>query len=674
MITSNQATETVDPQETSRMRAVPSPPARIQRAAEAASRLIPFALIVYLALDKGGFAIDAYSQIGLLAWWVVAVGLVFGTLSGRGIGGAGWVALGLLAAFTAWTALGISWSPSSERSFVEAARVAVYLGVFVAAMLLGGDRLRATLEAVGAACVVIAAVALLSRLHPSWFPANELADVLPSVQSRLAYPLNYWNALAGLVAIGLPLVAWAAAGARQTAVRAVAAAALPIMALTIYYTYSRGGLLATTAALIAFLALAPRRIAVLGALLPAAIGSAIVIWAASRRGDLAAGLTDQSALSQGNEMLAIVVIVVLLIGLISAAMTLAASRGRLPAAPVVSRRLALGLLVGVVVAGGVAFVALDGPHHVSDSWTTFKQPADPGDTSSRLSSASGNGRWQYWSAAVHANATAPLIGIGPGTFVLWWNQHRDISGFVRDAHSLFVETLGELGIIGLALIAGFVGFLLIGGVRKCLTAIDDGRRLELAAATASMVAFTVAAGLDWLWELAVIPIAFLLVAAATLLSAEETPAQAEPTRRHEPTRRRRILAVAATGTAAIASIAVMVGIGIPMLGSERVAASQREVREGDLASALASAESAADLQPYAASPRVQEALILELDDSLSKASAQARLATDRESTNWETWFVLSRVLAQRGKDGAALRAFHTAQSLDPLSPLLNPEG
>ena len=42
-----------------------------------------------------------------------------------------------------------------------------------------------------------------ARLHPAWFPANDQATYLHNTE-RLAYPLNYWNALAALMAIGVP--------------------------------------------------------------------------------------------------------------------------------------------------------------------------------------------------------------------------------------------------------------------------------------------------------------------------------------------------------------------------------------------------------------------------------------------------------------------------------------
>ena len=86
------------------------------------------------------------------------------------IGRTGWILLGLLAAFAVWTALGIGWSESAERSVIELARVPRILGVLALALAVQGrDGLRRTVAAVGAAIAVIAAIALLSRLHPAWF-------------------------------------------------------------------------------------------------------------------------------------------------------------------------------------------------------------------------------------------------------------------------------------------------------------------------------------------------------------------------------------------------------------------------------------------------------------------------------------------------------------------------
>jgi tetratricopeptide (TPR) repeat protein len=186
------------------------------------------------------------------------------------------------------------------------------------------------------------------------------------------------------------------------------------------------------------------------------------------------------------------------------------------------------------------------------------------------------------------------------------------------------------------------------------------------------VAFAVIAGVDWLWEIAVIPVTFLFVAAA-ILQADPRP-DAE---RSSPARfdgRRDGLSLLVRIAAALAAAGAIFVIAVPMLSDERVGASQADFRNGDLAGALDAARDAVDLQPYSASPRLQEAFVLEAMGDLREAAAAARAATEAESTNWETFYVLSRIEAQRGRREPALRALRRARELDPFSAVLNPAG
>ncbi len=173
--------------------------------------------------------------------------------------------------------------------------------------------------------------------------------------------------------------------------------------------------------------------------------------------------------------------------------------------------------------------ALGAPGAIEDGWHTFKQPASPqgNETSDRFISASGTGRYQYWAAAVDANARDPLIGIGPGTYEYWWAREGTIPGFVRDAHSLYLETLAELGIVGLLLIGGFIVAVLVAAARKATRGSPESRGL-VAAAAAGCAAFATAAAIDWVWEVAVLPVAFLLLAAAVLAHGEAEQAAAPP--------------------------------------------------------------------------------------------------------------------------------------------------
>ena len=76
-------------------------------------------------------------------------------------------------------------------------------------------------------------------------------------------------------------------------------------------------------------------------------------------------------------------------------------------------------------------VAAGAPGELADRWQEFKQPVDPGGGTARFESTAGNGRYQAWQAALDANATDPLVGIGPGTYEYWWARE----GTVSDLHS-----------------------------------------------------------------------------------------------------------------------------------------------------------------------------------------------------------------------------------------------
>lgn len=635
--------------------------------AAASAWLLAAALVTYLGVERGGFEQPVYSEVGIAAWWVVAIAALAGA-GARGLGRDCWVAAALLGAFAGWTAFGVSWSESAGRSVEELARVITYLGVFAAALLLAGERrARLIAGAVASGIALIALLALLSRLQPGWFPDNRLPDVLLGTQSRLAYPLGYWNALAGLLAIGLPLLLWATLSARRTALRGFAAAAAPLLILAGYFTYSRAGIIAAVAALAILAGLSERRLALIAPLTPVVAAGAFLIWQASTREQLADGLETATANAQGDQLLALALLASSLSGLIVVVLAVARKRDRLSEVAAVPRATAVKLTALTALVATLAFVGAGGPSKVANGYSEFKDPMGLSDSSGRLASFAGNGRWQYWSEAVDAAASEPLLGIGPGTFAFWWAENRDIdNGLVRDAHSLFVETLGELGIVGLVLLVGFFGFVLVIGARRALRATGESRLL-LAATTASFAAFAVAAGLDWLWEVAAVPVAALLVAASMLRSESGDGVDATSGPATSATRPRLVRAAAVVAAAvAIASIA------LPYRSDELLTESRERARAGDLDGALSAADGAIDLQPFAGEPRIQRALVLERRGELEQAALAARQATEREPTNWETWFVLARVQQQRDMVGSALIAFREAQDLNPNSQLLDP--
>lgn len=623
-----------------------------------------FGLIAYLGIEGGGYDPLVHDQVGIAVWWVLLAGVLVGALPSRRPGTLALAGLGLLTAFVAWTALSLTWTESVEKTSADLARVATYLGVFGLA-LFSRDRehARRAVAAVAAGIVFIAAIALLSRLHPAWFPgADQTAQFLTGNRERLSYPLHYWNGLAALVAIGAPLVLHWAARARTTFWRAAATAALPALALTAFFTLSRAGIAAAVVAVVLFVALTSDRIALLPTLALSGLGGLVLILAAASRDALQDGLLNATAESQGDSLLVIVILVCLAVAGLRAGLDLA-TRGRSrPAWTRVPRRQALivagvGAMVVLIVAG-----AAGAPGRVSDGWGEFKEKGSPGKGTERLSSTAGQNRYQLWSAAVKENASEPLTGTGSGTFEYWWTRNADVPEIVRDTHSLYLQTLGELGIVGFALLLGFLGVVLGAGTVLLLRA-GPGERSLPAAALAGCVAFCITAAFDWMWQLPVLPVALLLLASVLLGGGLRAPGEGEGDERG--------LALAPRLGVMVLSLAAIVAIAIPLASTSLVRSSEADARAGDLDAALEEARTAQNVQPGAASPRLQQALVLEQLGDFPAAVEAARAATEREPTNWRTWLVLARIEAENGQAAAAVRAYAEAKSLNPLSPLFD---
>jgi O-Antigen ligase len=624
-----------------------------------------FGLVAYLGLEGGGYDPLVHDQVGIAVWWVVLAGVLVGALPRRRPGTLALAGLGLLTAFVAWTALSLTWTESVEKTSADLARVAAYLGVFGLA-LFSRDResARRVVAAVGAGIVFIAAIALLSRLHHSWFPAaDQTAQFLTSNRERLSYPLHYWNGLAALIAIGAPLILHLAVRAKTTAWRSAATAALPVLVLTAFLTLSRAGIAAGVVAIALFVALTSDRLALLPTLGLSGLGSLILLLAASSRDALQDGLLNTAADRQGDELLAIVLVVCAAVGLLRAAVDRATRDRTRPAWTRVPQRNALialgaGVLIALVVAGA--------PGRVSDGWAEFKEKGSPGKGTERLSSTAGQNRYQLWSAAVKENESEPLTGTGSGTFEYWWARNADVPEIVRDTHSLYLQTLGELGIVGLALLLGFLGVVLGGGCANLLRAAPLERSL-LAAALAGCVAFCIAAAFDWMWQLPVLPAALLLLASVLLNGSRRSVNGSRRSGDGGP----RGLPLGPRIAAAAAALAAIVAIAIPLASTSLVRSSEADARAGDLSGALEDARTAQNVQPGAASPRLQQALVLEAQGSFGAAAEAARAAAEREPTNWRTWLVLSRIEAQNGQAAAAVDAYAKAKSLNPLSPIFD---
>ncbi len=646
--------------------------------------LLTFAIVLYLALNGGGYDLVVRNQVGIAVWWGVLVTALLGLLPVGRFGLTARVSVLLLGVFVVWTGVTSSWSASIERSFEQLSLVACYLGFFVVGLCVHRDRERAIRQTLGSVATAIALVALLaviSRLRPGTFPnAQQTAALLPNTKSRLSWPLNYWNGLGALMALGLPLLLAVATSARRLLLQAAAAGAAPLVALCGYLTFSRGGAAAGAVALIVFFALTRERLVKLLTALLIAAGGAILIAGAVQRAAVEKGLTDAAARHQGRQLLVVAGFVCVGTALAQVAIALAARHATAPrwlrVSPARSRA-ALAVAAVVAIAAGVA---AGGPGWLSRRWQEFKRPTAANlnvDGLGRFGAANGNGRYQLWQAAVDAADQKVRTGWGAGTYALLWPPRASQYDPVQNAHSLYLETLAEEGVPGLALLVVFLGGV-VGGAISAVVRSRHEARTQAAAAAAACCAFLISAAIDWVWQLPVLAGAFLLLGAATLSpvaprvrvrsSALEADGSAGGTR--SPRIARRPWAV--RGALALVALVCLALIALPLAETTALRSSQSAAASGATATALKDAQTAARIEPGAASPQLQLALVLETQDRLAPAVFYARRATRDEPLNWGAWLVLSRLESEAGQPRPALQAYERARSLNPRSPLFTP--
>ena len=403
----------------------------------------------------------------------------------------GIVALGSLAALTGWTALSLRWAPLGEPAGEDIQRLALYTAALATALALLKDPAAARLAeplllaGIAGAC----AYGLSERLLPDLV---DLQDVL-SAGDRLAQPLTYWNATGAFAALGLVLAAGIAGdGERATALRAAAAGTAPVTGLTLYLTFSRGALGAAAAGFAILLALAPTAAQLRAAILVAAAAAIPSIATLV----LPAVTHEKSGDRQGAGMLA------LLAG--TAAIAVLFQRlapDRAPRLP----RLRLLAAGAIAVALAVTAIAVTQVERRSGADTPAASPT-------RLASVQSN-RYAYWKVALRTFADHPLDGIGSGGFQAAWLKDRPFREPVRDAHSLYLETPAELGLVGLLLLAALVGAVGVGAARA-----------RLPAATAALSVWALHAAVDWDWEMPALTLVAIALAGLVLTSPDRRAA------------------------------------------------------------------------------------------------------------------------------------------------------
>jgi hypothetical protein len=248
----------------------------------------------------------------------------------------------------------------------------------------------------------------------------------------------------------------------------------------------------------------------------------------------------------------------------------------------------------------------------------------------------GGDRPLFWRVALEEFGERPLLGSGAGTYAQVWLERRPADIPVRDAHSILVEALAELGLVGAGLVVVLLTMPLVWARR--------GRTRPLVpAAGGAFAAYAVHASADWDWEMPAITLAGLFCAVGLGVAADlDRPSVRLSTRaRH--------VAVAAAALVALAAFAGLVG-------ATALENARRDLARGDAAAAAREAARATFWQPWSA-----EGLLvggqarLGLGDRSAARTLFARAAA-QEPADYRTWLALAAVSRPDLAEAAVRRA------------------
>src|SRR3954452_13111715 len=476
--------------------------------------LAPAVLLAYFSFNAGGFfprppafALIAFAQ--LLVLYVTLSPHPFARLSWTAV-----TAVVALAAFALWILASQLWSHAPVRSILEFDRALLYLVVLTLCVLVGGqaDRLRFAVRVVAAAIVVVAVCALASRLAPDHF--HTAANFQ---NNRLSFPLTYWNALGILVAFGSILCLHLTCSREEPrTIRVLAAAALPVTVTTLFFTFSRGPIRACAVGAIVYI-LVGRPRALLTGLLAAAPPVAITLKVAYDAYVLATRNPGTPAgVHQGHHLARVLIACVIGAALLRGLGLLLDARRRRTLPEHLPVRVRQGLVALAAVAALAAVVVFTADAGFSRAYHKIStdQPTG-GDLRARLSTVGSNGRIEQYRASLDGYRTEKLHGTGAGTYHLTWDRYRSRVFQVIDAHSLYIESLSEMGIVGLALILVVVLTLLSGALFRA----RGPDRAVYGAVFAACLAWALHAGIDWDWEVPATTIPFVALGGLALGSA-----------------------------------------------------------------------------------------------------------------------------------------------------------
>jgi O-antigen ligase len=602
-----------------------------ERAGISAGAVAICASAVFLS---GGTRLGPLVAIGAcaLALTAVAVGLRAGELGP-------WAAsyLGCLAALTVWSGLSVVWSSEPSNSWQFTNRLLVYLAFAALGVAYGRVAPDARRLADGASLLLALVLgwALLAKVVPALYTDYERV-------ARLRGPIGYWNALAILAVVAVPLsLRLASDRDRRQWLRAAGVALLYLAVLCALLTYSRAGVFLAALAAAAWLVLEHRRVDSVVALALGAIPAAgVFLYALTLPGITDDGVSRAERGHDGWRFALVAVLAGVVVALTAFALARLSDRRRL-SSELEARleRSILWLVAAVAVAAVVVFAVF-----ARRIWRDFEEAVQVTQGPSHLRKLGSSNRWAWWQEAWHAFTRHPVGGTGAGTFDLT-NQLSRTNPYnvALEPHNVPLQFLSETGIVGLLLFLGAAVSASVGIVRARLRTAEPAITalgIGLAAWLGHLVV-----DIDWSFLAVTGPLLFV---AGALLGAE-TPVT-------EPAHARLLPAL---GAVAIALVGIY-SLAAPWLADRELDRSSRAAAVDD---SLRHAKRAHSLNPLSVDALLQWAAV---EPRVSKQRELYREALGLEPLNPIAWYELGRWEYLRGNLGGAYLALDRSWGLDRL--------
>ncbi len=555
------------------------------------------------------------------------------------------VALSLLVAFVAWNGVSVLWSIELARSWDYFNRGLVYLALAAVGVAVGSFVPRAA-----SAWAYVLAVALALPL--GW---ALLTKAVPAIGSdtgrvaRLSAPLGYWNALALLFAMALPLALWLAVRREHAHwLRALGVVYAYALVVGLLLTYSRGGVLAGGVAIVLWLVLGRPRVESAAALLlggGAALG--VAVWAFSRPGLAEDGQASSVRAHDGAWFAVVFLLAALAVGALAYLGSLVEERR-----PLSDRRrllvgqAALAVLVVGVAAGLIVLAVESKPQGWFKEFAAQPTNAGAQEGPGRIINASSSSRWLWWKEAWQAFEKQPLHGTGTGTFELTHRLLRTNSIVVTEPHNVPLQFLSETGIVGLLLFLGFLAAAALGVVRavRRLEGVDAAVALSVLA-----VAYLLHSLVDFDWDFVAVSAPFFM-SVGVLLGGGVVRDESRPWLAPLPV---------------VAAVAIALSLLTPWFAKRDTEAAISALADGRPQQAYRDARDARSLNPLALDPLFwQAAALVQLGDF--QGARQLYIdGVKLQPLNWRAWYYLGKFEQGQQDYGRAIPALKRAVELDP---------